>query len=85
MGDLLAISEARRLVLEAARPLPIENVALNDALGRVLAREVRSAIAVPPFDSSAMDGYAVIAGEAAELEVVAEARHERKPPRFAMK
>jgi molybdopterin molybdotransferase len=74
MADLLAIGEARRLVLEAVRPLPAENVAISDALGRVLAADVRSPIAVPPFDSSAMDGYAVIAGDAAELEVVAEAR-----------
>jgi molybdopterin molybdotransferase len=74
MGDLLTISEARALVLEAVRPLPIESVALNGALGRVLARDVTSPIAVPPFDSSAMDGFAVVAGDEAELEVVAEAR-----------
>jgi molybdopterin molybdotransferase len=40
----------------------------------VLATDVQSPIAVPPFDSSAMDGYAVIAGDGGELEVVAEAR-----------
>jgi molybdopterin molybdotransferase len=74
MGDLLAIADARRMVLEAVRPLSIEDVALGDALGRVLAEDVESDVSVPPFDSSAMDGYAVIAGEAAELEVVAEAR-----------
>jgi molybdopterin molybdotransferase len=74
MADLLAIAEARSRVLDAVRPLPAENVAISDALGRVLAQDVRSPIAVPPFDSSAMDGYAVIAGDAAELEVVAEAR-----------
>jgi molybdopterin molybdotransferase len=74
MADLLAIAEARTLVLEAVSPLPAEDVALEGALGRVLAEDVESAIAVPPFDSSAMDGYAVIAGAAAELEVVAEAR-----------
>jgi molybdopterin molybdotransferase len=49
-------------------------VALEGALGRVLAEDVESAISVPPFDSSAMDGYAVIAGAAAELDVVAESR-----------
>jgi molybdopterin molybdotransferase len=74
MADLLAIAEARRLVLEAVRPLPAEDVALEGALGRVLAENVESAISVPPFDSSAMDGYAVIAGAAAELDVVAESR-----------
>jgi len=74
MADLLAIAEARALVLEAVRPLGADDVALDDALGRVLAEDVESRIAVPPFDSSAMDGYAVIAGRAGELEVVAEAR-----------
>jgi molybdopterin molybdotransferase len=74
MADLIPIAEARRRVLEAVRPLPAESVPVAGALGRVLAEDVESAISVPPFDSSAMDGYAVIAGEAAELEVIAEAR-----------
>jgi molybdopterin molybdotransferase len=74
MADLIAIAEARRRVLEAARPLPAEPVALMAALGRVLAEDVQSAIEVPPFDSSAMDGYAVIAGPPATLDVIAEAR-----------
>ena len=38
-------------------------MALGEALGRVLAEDVRSDISVPPFDSSAMDGYAVVAGD----------------------
>jgi molybdopterin molybdotransferase len=49
-------------------------VGVADALGRVLAEQVESPISVPPFDSSAMDGYAVIAGEAARLELIGEAR-----------
>jgi molybdopterin molybdotransferase len=74
MADLIPIAEARRRVLDASRPLPAESVAVAEALGRVLAEDVESAIPVPPFDSSAMDGFAVIAGEAGELEVIAEAR-----------
>jgi molybdopterin molybdotransferase len=74
MADLLPIAEARRLVLDAVRPLPAEDVGLSDALGRVLAEDVESAISVPPFDSSAMDGFAVIAGGAGELEVIGESR-----------
>ena len=58
------IDEARRLVLAATRPLPAEDVALEDALGRVLAEEVTSTVDVPPFDSSAMDGFAVPPGSA---------------------
>ncbi|MEA2329938.1 MAG: molybdopterin molybdotransferase [Thermoleophilaceae bacterium] len=74
MADLIAIAEARRRVLEAVRTLPAEQLGLMQALGRVLTENVESPIDVPPFDSSAMDGYAVIGGPAAELEVVAEAR-----------
>jgi molybdopterin molybdotransferase len=74
MADLIPIAEGRSRVLEAIEPLSAEPVALAEALGRVLAEDVESPIAVPPFDSSAMDGYAVIAGEAAELNVIAEAR-----------
>lgn len=40
-------------------PLPAEEIALDDALGRVLAEDVASADAIPPFDNSAMDGFAV--------------------------
>jgi molybdopterin molybdotransferase len=74
VSELISIDEGRRRVLEAVRPLAAEEVPLSEALGRVLAEEVESPIAVPPFDSSAIDGFAVIAGEAAELEVVAESR-----------
>ena len=74
MSELITIDEARRRVLDAVTPLGDEAVSLDDALGRVLAEDVTSAIAVPPFDSSAMDGFAVVAGPAAELEVIGEAR-----------
>ena len=74
MSDLIAIDEARRRVLEAVTPLGDEAVPLGLALGRVLAENVTSGIDVPPFDSSGMDGYAVIAGPETELEVIGDAR-----------
>jgi molybdopterin molybdotransferase len=74
MSDLISIDEARTRVLQSLTPLPAESVALARALGRVLAEDLESPISVPPFDSSAMDGYAVIAGAAAELEVIGESR-----------
>jgi molybdopterin molybdotransferase len=74
MAELISIAEARERVLAAVRPLPAEDVALDEALGRVLATEARSQDDLPPFDSSAMDGYAVVAGPAAELPVVGESR-----------
>jgi molybdopterin molybdotransferase len=72
--NLISITEARQRVLDAVTRLGDEDVSLDAALGRVLAEDVTSAIAVPPFDSSGMDGYALIAGPEAELEVIDEAR-----------
>jgi molybdopterin molybdotransferase len=74
VSDLISIEEARRRVLEAVTRLGDEDVPLDSALGRVLAEDVTSGIDVPPFDSSGMDGYALIAGPEAELEVIGEAR-----------
>jgi molybdopterin molybdotransferase len=59
MADLLSIAEAQLLILERARPLPAEAVSLEDAAGRVLAEAARAAVDLPPFASSAMDGFAV--------------------------
>jgi molybdopterin molybdotransferase len=61
-------------VLAAVRPLGTERVAVDDALGRVLAEEVVSETTLPPFDSSAMDGFALVAGPAGELPVVGESQ-----------
>jgi molybdopterin molybdotransferase len=74
VAELISIAEARRRVLEAVDPLSSEAVPLEETLGRVLAEEVRSTIDVPPFDNSAMDGFAIVSGPAAELRVVGEAR-----------
>jgi molybdopterin molybdotransferase len=74
MADLIPIAEARERVLDAVVALEAEDVALAGALGRVLAGDVASELAVPPFDSSAMDGFAVIAGPERVLRVVGEAR-----------
>jgi molybdopterin molybdotransferase len=74
VSDLITIDEARQRVLAAVTRLGDEPVALDDALGRVLAENVTSPLPVPPFDSSAMDGFAVVAGPEAELSVVGEAR-----------
>jgi molybdopterin molybdotransferase len=50
-------------VLARAQPLELERVRLREALGRVLGEDVASADDVPPFDSSAMDGFAVRAAD----------------------
>jgi molybdenum cofactor synthesis domain-containing protein len=58
-GRAVSLEEAQAAVLAAARPLPPEVVPLAEALGTVLAEEVRAGDPVPPFACSAMDGYAL--------------------------
>lgn len=74
VAEPIPIAEARRRVLDSIRPLDTEDVPLGDALGRVLAEDVTSEVAVPPFDGSAMDGFALPAGAEGRLEVVGESR-----------
>ena len=62
-SDLLTIDAALELVLARAQPLDSETVAVAAASGRVLALDARAAVDLPPFDSSAMDGYAVRAAD----------------------
>lgn len=49
--------------LAAARPADVESVPLPQALGRVLASAITATVDVPPYDNSAMDGYALRAGD----------------------
>jgi molybdenum cofactor synthesis domain-containing protein len=64
--------EARRIIEEHLRVLPIERVALNDALGRVLAEDIVAPFDHPPFPASTMDGFAVLAADASPWrEVIA--------------
>ncbi len=66
------MGEAQGLILEHTRPLPAEPVRLEDAAGRILAEATRAAVDLPPFASSAMDGYAVRAADTpGRLAVVA--------------
>ena len=60
----MALPSTRRArkVLAAVRPLPSEDVAVEDALGRVLAEDVVAERDVPSFANSAMDGFAVRSG-----------------------
>jgi molybdopterin molybdotransferase len=63
VSNLPSIDDALERVLAHVRPLPAEDVALGDAVGRVVAEDARAVVDLPPFDSSAMDGYAVRAAE----------------------
>src|SRR6266536_1832757 len=61
--ELISLHEAQALVLERVRRLPSETVLLEDAVGRVLAEPARAVVDLPPFRSSAIDGYAVRAAD----------------------
>ena len=63
MADLLSVEDALERILERARPLPAESVPVGEAAGRVLAEAAQAAVDLPPFASSAMDGYAVRAAD----------------------
>jgi molybdopterin molybdotransferase len=72
MSDLLSFRDALELILARAQPLPSERVRLEEAAGRVLAEAAVAAVDLPPFPSSAMDGYAVRAADTpGRLPVVA--------------
>ncbi|HST13466.1 MAG TPA: gephyrin-like molybdotransferase Glp [Gaiellaceae bacterium] len=63
MPALLTVDEALAHVLEHTRPLPDEDVAVAEAAGRVLAADAVARVDLPPFPSSAMDGFAVRAAD----------------------
>jgi molybdopterin molybdotransferase len=58
-GAVITVGEAVQLILKQIRPLPAEEVTLLEAHERVLCEHVRAARRVPPFNNSAMDGFAV--------------------------
>ena len=67
----LSFTEARARVLRAARPLPPTRVGLAEAAGRALREPIRSPHPLPPFDNSAMDGYAVRSADLAAASAAA--------------
>jgi molybdopterin molybdotransferase len=58
-ADWLEVRAAMQHVVQSSIPLPAETVKLEEALGRTLAEDIPSPIEHPPWDNSAMDGYAV--------------------------
>src|SRR5574340_201393 len=66
----LQVSEAQRVVLESVATLGTERVKLEQSLGRVLAEEVRANRDQPPYDISAMDGYALRSADLAAVPAI---------------
>lgn len=63
-GVLMPVDEAiRHLLDQAPPPPPVQPLTLDQALGRVLAADVRCPMNLPAWDNSAMDGYAVRAAD----------------------
>ena len=60
---MLTIDEAVAHILATVRPTGTERVALGDSLDRVVAQVVTAPVALPPWNNSAMDGYAVVAAD----------------------
>jgi molybdopterin molybdotransferase len=56
---MIPVTDAIQIVHERARALPVEEINLAAALGRVLAEDIIADTDLPPFDRSQMDGYAV--------------------------
>src|SRR5215213_4235856 len=63
-SPMISVAEAIQIVRQQTHTLPVEQVALPHALGRVLAQDVVADSDLPPFDRSQMDGYAVRAVDA---------------------
>jgi len=71
LGAMISRQEAYRIVIASAPQLDTERIGLDLALGRVLAADINSDIDMPPFDKSAMDGYAIRREDILEeLEVI---------------
>jgi molybdopterin molybdotransferase len=80
-SQLLTVEEALEQILSHAAPLSTETVALEEANGRVLREAARSRVDLPPFASSAMDGFAVRAVDTpGELPVAFRVAAGRPPP-----
>jgi molybdopterin molybdotransferase len=65
----LSLEAARDMILEAIEPLPAMEATLVEALRRVTAATVRSRLTLPPWDNSAMDGFAVRSADVASASI----------------
>ena len=81
MAELLTVDEALARIVETAKPLATERVAVAAAAGRILREPARALVDLPPFPSSAMDGFAVRAADVpGDLPVAFEIAAGSPPP-----
>ncbi len=85
---LLSLEQARSQMLDGLEPLPIEEITLDGALGRVLAESLTSRLTLPPWNNSAMDGFAVratdVAGATSQTPAVLQVTGEAAAGRVAV-
>lgn len=79
MGDIMiSVEEALGILLSNLPELKVEQVAFHSALGRILAEDLAATSDIPPFNRSALDGYALFAADVrntpTELKVIGEIR-----------
>lgn len=63
MNEMISVSVATSIIAEQSMSFGVEQVALSDAIGRVLAEDWRADRDMPPFDRVAMDGIAILYAE----------------------
>jgi molybdopterin molybdotransferase len=68
----LSVTNAQQRILESVQKLEIEPVELERSIGRVLADDVRANRDLPPYDVSAMDGYALRSADLAKIPAILE-------------
>ena len=70
MSNLLNVDEAIKRILEMIEPLSAETIHLTDSLGRILAEDIVSNTDLPPFDNSAMDGFAIRSEDSGDGQIL---------------
>lgn len=74
-GQMIPVGEALEMVMNAAKQLPPITVPIHDALGKILAEDVKASDPLPPYPASIKDGYAVVASDGpGDYPVITESR-----------
>lgn len=68
--EYLSVTNAQSCILESVKLLAAESAGLEQSLGRVLAEDVRANRDLPPYDVSAMDGYALRSADLAKIPAI---------------
>jgi molybdopterin molybdotransferase len=86
MNNMITVDEALKIVLDSCVPTGLESVHFMESAGRILAEDVKSDIDMPPFNRSAVDGYACNKADLGqELEVVELVQAGKKPEKTVSK